>query len=192
MSEVSNPIGWAAPMYWPNVDSSISTASDIKSYTPTAPPALRLERASAVRDVLSSFSGLRRHLTSSDLRKPQNTVPERRAFTLDSLRMDETSTRAQALPTKLASSEELSRDILYTTSTSSARFPTLAAISPVKAFRRALSFVENPKQPLRDRDAILERARCRARRRSDATEDRAAIERATSFAQRPRHRRASL
>ena len=201
MGEVSNPITSAASMCWPTVDSSISTDSD----TPAAPPTLRLERASTVRNVFSSFSGLWRHLTGSDLRRPPSTVPERRAFTLDSLRLDETPTRAQSLWTKLASSEELSRDMLYPASTSSARLaarnvpstssarlPTLAAISPGKAFRRALSFVVKPEQPLRDREAILERARCRARRRSDATEDRAAIQRAASHVEWPRHRRASL
>ena len=139
-------------------------------------------------NAFASFPGLGLR-TSSDLLTTPNTVLERRELSLGSL--DGTSARVQPLPTILDSFDEPSRDPLYTASTSSTRLPVLAT-STIKAFRRALSFVENPKQSsVRDREAIIARARCRSRRRSDAAEDRAAVERATSLGQWP-HRRASL
>ena len=136
---------------------------------PDGPPrgtSPRLARTSSLRRILASFPGLRllRHITSRRKPLPGEPIP--------------------------SSKLEPSRDTLYTASTAGARLPTKAASSPIKVLRRAISLPERPKQPpTRDRDAIIERARIRSRRRSDAADGWAAIEESTALAQGPCFRR---
>ncbi|KAJ1492433.1 hypothetical protein T484DRAFT_1742439 [Baffinella frigidus] len=186
-------------------NSSASAAASMCSSTVDYSRQKRVTRASTLRNVFTSFPGLGPRLASSDLLATQSAVPERRTF---------------SLLTNPTFSAELSRDTLYTASTSTPRLPIITSSSTIKALRRALTFVElpkespardheatatatitalrramsfaeSPKQPLRDREAILQRARCLSRRRSDAAADHAAM-RATSLVKPLRHRRASL
>jgi len=107
--------------------------------------------------------------------------------------MEQLGSRGLPLPGEPFPSSELeaSRDMIYTAPTASARLPTKAASSPIKVLRRALPW-ESPKQhPARDRDAIIELARIRSRRRSDAADGRAAIEKSTALPQAACSRRAT-
>lgn len=181
-----------APTCSATFGSSPSTQEMPSALPRATPPSLK--RGSTLLSVLSE-SVFSRSSTLRSVFTPKgthNTAPARQAFSLGSLYGS--SKGPQTLPTNLEKGGPTSRDTLLIPSTAT----VLPTISPLKAFRGALARLESPTQRAprdrapRDREAIMALARSRSRRRSDAADDQAAMERAGAVVQKPRNRRASI